>query len=162
MTRASSRWSEFRARGGLWVVAQIVLMGAVVIALRFPHGWPSSVPEPLRVVGLLLAVLGLTFAVWGFRSLGQSFTAYTTPPQAASRVESGPYRLVRHPMYGGGLIFFAGLSLAFTVTALVPTLLLGLLWRGKSAVEERNLVALFPEYASYRARTVHRFLPWIY
>jgi protein-S-isoprenylcysteine O-methyltransferase Ste14 len=35
-------------------------------------------------------------------------------------------------------------------------------WRGKSAVEERMLVARFPEYEAYRDRTPRRFLPGIY
>ena len=137
-------------------------MAGITAALLLSREWPDSVRRPLAIVGLLLAALGIGLAIWAFRSLGPSFTPYTTPPERAVRVESGPYRLVRHPMYGGVLLFFVGLSLAFSITALCVTLALALLWRGKSAVEEGELLARFPDYGSYRARTPHRFFPWLY
>jgi protein-S-isoprenylcysteine O-methyltransferase Ste14 len=160
--RASLRWSDFRAQGGPWVVAQLVLMAGIAAALLLPQPWPGSVRRPLQIAGAVLVVLGLALAAWAFRALGRSFTAYTTPPADASRVETGPYRLVRHPMYGGGLLFFAGLSLVHSITALGLTLALGVLWRAKSSVEERNLLARFPDYALYRARTPRRFFPLLY
>jgi protein-S-isoprenylcysteine O-methyltransferase Ste14 len=137
-------------------------MAAVTGALFLPPNWPDVVRLPLLIVGGVLVVVGALLAAWARRSLGRSFTAYTRPPSNAARAEKGPYRLVRHPMYGGVLIFFAGLSLAFSVSALCLTVLLGVLWRGKSAVEERNLLDRFPDYAAYRARTERRFFPWVY
>jgi protein-S-isoprenylcysteine O-methyltransferase Ste14 len=137
-------------------------MAGITIALLLPQPWPDPVQRPLMIVGAVLVLAGLGLAVSAFRSLGRSFTAYTTPPSVASRVESGPYRFVRHPMYGGGLLFFAGVSLAFSITAFCLTALLAVLWRGKSGAEERNLVARFPDYRSYRTRTTRRFFPWLY
>jgi len=159
---ASSRWSEFRAAGGLWVLAQLALMAGITAALLFPPDWPDDVRVPLAIVGLLLVLAGVGLAVWAYRSLGRAFSPFTHPPPEAERVEAGPYRLVRHPMYGGGILFFAGLSLVFSVTAFLLTVALALLWRGKSAAEERVLVARFPEYDAYRRRTQRRFLPGIY
>jgi protein-S-isoprenylcysteine O-methyltransferase Ste14 len=117
---------------------------------------------PLAIVGLLLVLAGVGLAVWAYRSLGRAFSPFTHPPPGAERVEAGPYRLARHPMYGGGILFFAGLSLVFSITALVLTAALALLWRGKSAAEERVLVRRFPEYDAYRRRTRRRFLPGLY
>jgi protein-S-isoprenylcysteine O-methyltransferase Ste14 len=162
MTRASSRWSEFRAQGGLWVAAQFALMAGITVAWLLPPEWPDSVRRPLNVLGIVLALVGVGLAVWAYRSLGRSFTTYTTPPAGGERVEAGPYRLARHPMYGGGILLFAGISLAFSITALVLTIGLAVLWRAKSAVEERELVARFPGYDAYRLRTPHRFLPFVY
>jgi protein-S-isoprenylcysteine O-methyltransferase Ste14 len=160
--RASSRWSEFRAAGGLWVLAQLALMAGIVAALFLPPDWPEEVRTPLTVAGALLILAGVVLMVWAYRSLGPAFTPLTHPPREAERVEVGPYHLVRHPMYGGGILFCAGLSLVFSIPALVLTAALALLWRGKSAAEERVLTQRFPEYAAYRRRTRRRFLPGIY
>ncbi len=137
-------------------------MAGITAALFLPPDWPETARRPLGIVGILLVLIGAVVVVWAYRSLGRSFTPFTRPPPSAARVEAGPYRLVRHPMYGGGIVFFTGLSLAFSVTALVLTAALAALWRGKSAVEERWLAARFPEYDEYRRRTPRRFLPGIY
>jgi protein-S-isoprenylcysteine O-methyltransferase Ste14 len=162
MTPASSRWSEFRARGGSWVVAQSVLFAAITAAAILGPRWPDEVAFPFSVLGGVLAGLGLGIAGWAYRSLGSSFTAYARPPSGAKRVEAGPYRLVRHPMYGAGIVLLAGISLAYSITALALTVVLAVLWRAKSAAEERFLVARFPEYAAYRQRTRYRFWPLLY
>src|SRR5687767_979698 len=112
---ASSRWSEFRAAGGLWVLAQLALMAGITAALFLPPDWPEDVGIPLTVVGALLVLAGLGLVVWAYRSLGAAFTPLTHPPREAERVEGGPYRLARHPMYGGGILFFTGLSLGFSI-----------------------------------------------
>jgi protein-S-isoprenylcysteine O-methyltransferase len=144
------------------VVAQLALMAGITAALLLPPEWPESVRLPLRIVGIILVLAGLGLAVWAYRSLGRAFTPFTHPPSGAERVEVGPYRLVRHPMYGGGILLFVGLSLAFSITALALTAALAALWRAKSAVEERVLVQRFPEYEAYRGRIPRRFLPGIY
>jgi protein-S-isoprenylcysteine O-methyltransferase Ste14 len=162
MTPASSRWSEFRARGGLWVVAQFALMAGITAAWLLPPDWPDSVRWPLRIVGLLLVVVGLALVFWAHGALGRAFTTLTHPPPEAPRAETGPYKYARHPMYGGGILVFAGASLAFSITALALTGGLAVLWRAKSMAEERVLVVRFTEYGPYRERTRRRFLPWIY
>ena len=159
---ASSRWSEFRAAGGLWVLAQLALMAGITAALLLPPDWPEDVRSPLAILGIFLVLVGVGLVVWAYRSLGRAFSPFTHPPADAERVERGPYRLARHPMYGGGILFFAGLSLVFGITALVLTAALALLWGGKSAAEERVLVRRFPEYDAYRRCTRRRFLPGIY
>jgi protein-S-isoprenylcysteine O-methyltransferase Ste14 len=158
----SSRWSEFRAAGGLWVLAQLALMAGITAVLLLPPDWPEDVRIPLAILGLLLVLVGVGLVVWAYRSLGRAFSPFTHPPPEAERVEGGPYRLARHPMYGGGLLFFAGLSLVFSIPALVLTAALALLWLGKSAAEERVLSQRFPEYDAYRRRIRRRFLPGIY
>jgi protein-S-isoprenylcysteine O-methyltransferase Ste14 len=137
-------------------------MAGITAALWFPRDWPEAVRRPFLIAGIVLVVLGAGLVVWSYRSLGRSFTPFTRPPPSAERVETGPYRVARHPMYGGGILFFAGMSLVFGVIPLVLTAALAALWRGKSAVEERWLAARFPDYDSYRGRTPRRFLPGIY
>jgi protein-S-isoprenylcysteine O-methyltransferase Ste14 len=162
MTRGSSRWSEFRARGGIWVLTQFAVIAAIAAAWFLPPSWPEEVQRPLGIAGVVLAVAGVGLVGWAYRSLGSSFTAYTRPPPAAKRVATGPYRLVRHPMYGGGILLFTGISLAHSITSLALTIALATLWRAKSAAEERILLVRFPDYATYRQHTRRRFWPYVY
>jgi protein-S-isoprenylcysteine O-methyltransferase Ste14 len=103
--------------------------------------------------GFLVALLGLVLAAWAAVAMASSFTPFPRPPGHAELVQRGPYRLVRHPMYVGGFLFFAGLSLAFSVYGLALTAVLGAFWVAKARLEERLLSERFPEYADYRRRT---------
>jgi len=162
MTRASSRWSEFRRRGGIRVVAQSIFFAAIAATAIVGPRWPGVAQVPLSIAGGVLTGAGLGLAAWAYRSLGPAFTPYPRPERDARRVEGGPYRLVRHPMYGGLLLLFEGVSLAFSYTSLVPALALGALWWRKSLTEERFLSERFPDYPDYRRRTPRRFFPYLY
>ena len=153
---------ELGRRGGGWVVLQFVLMAAIVVAVVLAPSWPESAQRALSLVGAVLAVAGGTTAFAASRSLGPSLTPYPRPGEPASLVERGPYRLVRHPMYLGGVLFFAGLSLAFSPWALAGTIVLGAVWALKSSVEERFLVERYPGYEAYCRRTRFRLLPFVY
>lgn len=104
--------------------------------------------------GWVVAGLGLALAVWAGWTMGSSLSPFPRPPRDAELVDRGPYRHVRHPIYLGGVLFFAGLSLVFSVYGLVPTGVLAAFWLAKARLEERHLAARFPEYAEYRRRTL--------
>jgi protein-S-isoprenylcysteine O-methyltransferase Ste14 len=140
------------------VVLQFALMAAVAAAWLLP-GRPGS--HSLRAVGIALALLGLFLTGWAYRTLGRSFTPFPVPRADAQLVDSGPFRLVRHPTYGGGLLLFAGISLAHGLLGLIGTTVLAVVWWKKSELEERVLTARFPAYAEYRRRVRRRFLPWL-
>jgi protein-S-isoprenylcysteine O-methyltransferase Ste14 len=149
-------------RGDRWVVAQSVVMAAVVVALFLPPGWPDAARTQLVVAGVALAFAGLALAVSAGLTLGRWLTPFPRPARGAKLVVTGPYRFVRHPLYAGGLLFFCGLSLVGSVSALVGTAVLALLWALKSRVEERHLLERFPSYAAYAARVRWRLVPGVY
>ncbi len=96
------------------------------------------------------------------RALGSGFTPFPRPADGAELVETGPFSVVRHPVYSGGILFFAGISLALSPWALVGTAVLAVLWALKARVEERFLVARYPAYAEYCTRTRYRLVPFVY
>ena len=149
-------------RGGGWVVVQLVLMAGIVVALFLPPRWPDSARTPLATAGAVLAVAGVGVAAYAGLSLGRWLTPFPRPAVGAELVVKGPYRFVRHPFYAGGLLFFCGLSLIGSVSALGGTGALALLWALKSRVEERHLLARFPAYADYAARVRWRLVPGVY
>jgi protein-S-isoprenylcysteine O-methyltransferase Ste14 len=149
-------------RGGGWVAAQFALIALVVIAVVIPPDWPSGARGVLSVVGAVLALAGAAVAVAASRALGRGLTPFPRPAEGAALVERGPYRVVRHPVYAGGLLFFVGWSLYAGPVALALTVLLALLWAGKTAVEERYLRDVYPAYGDYASRVRSRLVPGVY
>lgn len=144
------------------MVAQFALMLAVFLAVLVPPSWPDAARTPLAVVGALLAVGGVAVVVAAARALGRGLTPFPEPPAQARLVVRGPFRVVRHPTYGGGLLFLVGWSLFAGPVALGLTAALGLLWVGKTRAEERRLRARFPDYAAYCERVPFRLVPWVF
>ncbi len=113
----------------------------------------------LSIVSLLLIVIGVTFSVYVMLYLGRSFSVM---PQARTLVTSGPYSIVRHPLYLGEGMAILGMMLQYLSPLAI--VIVGLqfafqLQRMKN--EERVLASQFPEYPDYVARTA-RIIPGIY
>jgi protein-S-isoprenylcysteine O-methyltransferase Ste14 len=119
-------------------------------------GWPWSI----RVAGIALAASGAALFAASARALGGALTPLPKPRYRAHLVEHGPYRLVRHPICGSGMLAFLGYGLATSVPAVALAALLLPFWTLKAAVEERWLEERFAAYSDYRRRTPRRFVPW--
>lgn len=112
---------------------------------------------------LTLALRGLAAAVmlWARLTFGRRSFHHAASPTEGALVTTGPYRYVRHPIYGS-LGLFAGVgavanwSKLHAVFGLVVLAALGV----RISCEERVLRAAYPEYAEYAART-KRLLPWV-
>jgi protein-S-isoprenylcysteine O-methyltransferase Ste14 len=110
--------------------------------------------EGVTPLGWVVAAAGLAFAAWAGRTMGGALTAFPRPSSHGELVRHGPFRLVRHPIYVGGTLFFAGLGLVFSVYAIAFTAVLAVFWVCKARFEERLLAERYPEYAEYRRRTL--------
>ena len=112
--------------------------------------------------GAVLAAAGAGLAGGGLWTLRHHLTPYPTPLSDAALIEHGPYRLARHPIYGGIVLGAAGVSLADgNWPGLALAVALGGLFWGKSGFEEGRLLAHFPGYAAYRDRVRRRLIPWV-
>lgn len=106
---------------------------------------------PLRALGIAVGALGFAFAGWGVTALGAALTPEPEPLPDATLTRSGPYRVVRHPIYVGVVAASTGWTLAWSNwrLALVVALVLALFFEAKARVEERWLRARFPGYEQY-------------
>ena len=148
-----------RARGLAHYVAYFFFVPYGVIAAR--PGQELDAPEPLRWVGLALIVLGVGFALWAIATLGRHYDLELEVHRDHELVRTGPYRLVRHPIYTGLGLHFVGACLAtgnivlcagtFLVT--FPALYL------RARTEERLLRERFPEKYEAYAREVGMLVP---
>ena len=145
-------------RGGRWVAAQFVLMFLVFGFAWLPPGWGSA-STMLTALGASLALVGAILAVWSWRTLDRSATPFPRPRPGGRLIDSGPYAYVRHPVYTGGLLFFAGFALATSPAVFLPVAALAVLWRNKAALEEEWLEQRYDEYGDYRDRVRGAFVP---
>jgi len=118
---------------------------------------PQTAPTP-TLCSLFLMTCGMLFAIYSLKTLGRSFGIM---PQARALVRSGPYRLIRHPLYVGEIVAFGGAILTgFTITKLGVFLLLASIQSYRAIQEERVLEETIPEYSAYKAATT-RFIPGV-
>jgi len=151
-----------RSVGIYWVIAQLILFALVGVALFSDGSLPALDLDWMRVLGLLTMAVGAYLVLSSARSLGKALTALPEPALGAAMVEVGPYRLVRHPMYGGVVLLFLGISLVLRswTGALLSVGLLGFFFL-KSNYEERGLRVAYPLYSDYRRRVKKRFFPFL-
>jgi protein-S-isoprenylcysteine O-methyltransferase Ste14 len=124
---------------------------------------PAPPPAVSLSLGLGVHLLGLGLIVWTFRV--NSFAATVVKIQREQRViDTGPYAIVRHPMYLGAIFWLAGLALLLesiaSALAALPIVVLGFLPRIKT--EEATLSHNLPGYADYQSRVRARILPGLF
>ena len=107
----------------------------------------------LAIAGAVLCVLGLVFAVWARVALGRSWGMPMALHDDPELITSGPYRLVRHPIYTGLSAMLIGTSLAYPVAAL-PCAITIAYSAFAARREERDMEQRFPEtYPDYKRRS---------
>lgn len=110
------------------------------------------------LLSISIMTCGMLFVVYSLNTLGRSFGIM---PQARALVRSGPYRLIRHPLYVGEIVAFGGAILAgFTIAKLGIFLLLAAIQSYRAIQEEKLLEETIPEYSVYKA-TTKRFIPGV-
>ena len=130
-------------------------------ALSHRFGW-SPAPFSVAVAGDILVALGflIIFCVYKENSFASAIIE-VDPEQTV--ISTGPYALVRHPMYLGGLILFLGIPLSLGSWWGVCVLVLmmpALIWRLLD--EERFLAKNLAGYSEYRKQVRYRLVPFIF
>jgi len=146
----------------IMALTSLGFIGLIVIpALDHRFSW-SQMPPWLVAVGNAMVLLGFVAVYFVFRE--NSFTSATielAPDQKV--ISTGPYAVVRHPMYAGGLVLLFGMPIALgswwgvlVAVAMLPALI----WR--LIDEERFLARNLPGYDAYRGKVRYRLMPGVW
>lgn len=126
------------------------------------RGGFGAVPVWLQLVGGLAIVLNMAGVWWTFRE--NTFAAPVVKIQQGQKViDTGPYAIVRHPMYASALLLLVGVPLllgSWFGLAFSALFILGIAWR--AVHEERALRAGLEGYDAYAARVPYRFVPFVW
>ncbi len=146
----------------LGIRAAIAVLAILLARLGAFRGYGLNT-DPWRAgLGLVLFATGLGFAVWARVHIGRNWGTPMTQKVEPELVTSGPYRLVRHPIYSGVLVAGVGTAVALSWKWLIAVALAGVYFVYSATVEERYLTKQFPEtYPTYK-RTTKMLFPFIF
>jgi len=162
-----------RMRGGPWaetrpvqrlimLIACVGFLGLIVVPAIDKRFGLSVMPGAIALAGDVLMALGWLGTYFVFRE--NSFTAATIERAPDQRVIStGPYGLVRHPMYSSMLVMLLGMPLALgSWWGVFAFLVIGpaLIWRIFD--EERFLARELPGYLAYKEKVRYRLIPHLW
>lgn len=155
------------------VTSRILRVLAFLIAIvllsttRIPLPWLYLHPWPVGFwpfwVGVAVTVGGLVFAVWAREHLGRNWSRSVTIKEGHELITSGPYGVVRHPIYTGILAGFLGTAIAVSeVRGFLALALVFLALWAKLRMEEQWMRSQFGEtYATYAHRTA-ALVPYLF
>jgi len=150
------------------ILRSVMFLAAIVLLcvpnIPFPLLYRHFLPEGLAsfYVGAAITVAGILFAVWARRHIGANWSRFVTINQDHELITTGPYALVRHPIYTGLLTAFLGTAIATTqLRGLIAFALIAISLLYKLRLEEQWMRAQFGDtYADY-SRRVAALVPFI-
>jgi protein-S-isoprenylcysteine O-methyltransferase Ste14 len=146
----TSETSESRS-----VHTRLLLAAFLLLLFPFPYLTQRWLPDPVPMIGLAVQVLGLLLAISARRHLGRNWSGNIRVAEDHQLVRSGPYRVIRHPIYSAMLVMFLGTSIADgTAHSIIGTAILFAAYARKIRLEEETLRGTFGDaYDEYRKRT---------
>jgi len=145
-----TRWARF---AGVRVV--LILVVLLLLRLRVLKGHQPVTHNPwLQGIGLAIFVLGLALAVWARVYLGRNWGMPMSEKADPELVTTGPYSVIRHPIYSGIILAMIGTTIAVSLYWLIAAALIGAYFLYSAIMEERYMGERFPEaYPRYKKST---------
>jgi protein-S-isoprenylcysteine O-methyltransferase Ste14 len=158
----AERGASLRTTGGLaQLLPYVFWVPYVVVALRLGPSVPLD--GTLRLIGVALSVAGIAFSLWAIVTLGRHYDLLLEVHAGHELVRSGPFALVRHPVYTGLALHFLGACLATGNVLLILGTLCGSFpaFYVRARAEEKLLRGEFgAEYDAY-AKQVGMLVPFL-
>ena len=163
------------SRGPWWggALGRVAILIVAILIIRQPSIWrhlshllvaherilSHSITQ---VAGIVLCLLGMAFAVWARIYLGRNWGQPMSLRQEHELVTSGPYALVRHPIYTGLILALFGTALAQNLLLVVPFAGLWAYYLAGAVNEEKLMLRQFPDqYPEYKKRT-KMLIPFVF
>jgi protein-S-isoprenylcysteine O-methyltransferase len=129
---------------------------AFILPWYVPSARIALPSTPVFATGIALTWLGVLLYAWAVMTLGTSFRTSVTLLEGQRLITRGPYRILRHPAYTGGILIFAGIGLAIGnwLSFAAATVSVALGYAMRIAVEEKALRERFgAEFETNKKRT---------
>jgi protein-S-isoprenylcysteine O-methyltransferase Ste14 len=161
-TNAGPRAENESSQKLIQLLASFVFVGAMLLpSLDHRFAW-SAVPASVVAAGDVLAALGFLIVFFVFRENTFAAAAIAVTP-GQKVISTGPYAVVRHPMYTGALVMLFGTPLAlgswWGLVMFIPMLFI-IGWRARD--EERFLSRNLPGYTEYCQAVRYRLVPLLW
>jgi protein-S-isoprenylcysteine O-methyltransferase Ste14 len=147
------------------ITLQFLFVGILVVGSLDAgrYHW-TSLPLWLQALGIILMIAGMMLLAW---AMGQNphfeSTVRIQTDQNHRVIESGPYRIVRHPGYIGGIVLFIGMALVLdSGWALLPAILSAANLIARTWAEDRFLQQNLNGYREFTRRTRYRLVPGVW
>jgi protein-S-isoprenylcysteine O-methyltransferase Ste14 len=163
--RRKSKTTYSGDKGSLWVLYTLITAGYFLAffigatKIGRIHAWDTFFP-----IGMILVTIGLITRIYSMATLKQYFTYSVAKVDEHKLVETGIYKVVRHPGYLGQLIIFIGISIAISnwLSILAMAIPIAIGYGYRINVEERFMLKQFGnKYLDYQKRT-KRIIPMLY
>lgn len=142
----------------------ILVFANIGIQKQYPLGL-QYLPDTSSVVytGFVISMVGILFSVWGRMALGSNWSADAELKSGQSLVTSGPYAIVRNPIYSGITLGMAGSAIALgNVSGIIAVGFIVVFSFLRITYEERMMKEKFGiEWEKY-VKSVKRFIPWVW
>lgn len=140
------------------------LLTLVIAGLDRRYGWSSGLLSELQIAALILVILGGLLGTWSMAS--NKFFSATIRIQSDRNhqvITRGPYRLIRHPGYAGGIISILMTPIALgSWFALIPGVLVSCGYAVRTLLEDKVLQEELDGYREYTRKVRYRLVPWIW
>lgn len=152
-------------RGGqqkiILVSGFFLILSFIVPGFDIRYGW-SQMPAWVAIASNGVIIAGYLFVLWVFKT--NSYTSRIVEVEAGQKVIStGPYAIVRHPMYVGAFLTYAFTPLALgSYWAFIPGVMLLPVLIFRILDEEQLLLRDLPGYREYTQKVKYRLLPGIW
>jgi len=138
----------------------LALTAAIAASFALPYvpflGFVNFAPvgPALSAIGLALCVAGMALLIAARQHLGRNWSQTVSAKEGHELVMSGPYRVLRHPMYTGGLVAAIGSAIVAGGAFVFLLMLVGALCFWRVGAEDRLLTRQFPAaFPAYKQRT---------
>jgi protein-S-isoprenylcysteine O-methyltransferase Ste14 len=150
------------------ILAPLLGLGSILIlvvaGLDKYYAWTSASSLTVNLLALAGIVFGYGFSSWALtENRFFSGTVRIQTERGHHVVSTGPYRIMRHPGYAGGLFGYVFIPLLLdSVWAFIPVVLLGVVMIIRTALEDKTLQEELPGYKEYAQKTRYRLIPGVW
>jgi len=140
------------------------LISWVVAGLDERFGWSPDLPDIIQVIALVVIFLGSLIGSWAMIT-NRFFSSHVRiqTDRGHTVVNTGPYRIVRHPGYAGGIISWLAAPVFFSsYWVIIPTILAAICSFLRTKLEDRTLQEELPGYKKYALEVPYRLVPGIW